>query len=169
VVLMVAEGDLVSVVWVFRGTHTHAGYGGLPPTGARIEMRGITVWRIVDGKIREEWTEFNEMRGYGQMLSQLKWPLVGLIFLVLILLWGMLRVLRRLLTKRWSEPQPGVHLHFRRSKHFQSEPRFAVSGDPLSLFSLEAWNGSVFTSEILTVFYKAHLANIGKQEWNSFT
>ena len=98
--LMVAEGDLVTVVWVFRGTHTHAGYGGLPPTGARIEMRGITVWRIVDGKIREEWTEFNEMRGYGQMLSQLKWPLVGLIFVVLILLWGMLRVLRRLLAKR---------------------------------------------------------------------
>jgi hypothetical protein len=24
-------------------------------------MRGITVWRIVDGKIRDEWTSFNEL------------------------------------------------------------------------------------------------------------
>ncbi|MFZ0136827.1 MAG: ester cyclase, partial [Candidatus Sulfotelmatobacter sp.] len=58
--LMVAEGDLVTVVWTFRGTNTAAGYG-LPPTGARIELRGITVWRIVDGKIREEWTSFDEL------------------------------------------------------------------------------------------------------------
>jgi steroid delta-isomerase-like uncharacterized protein len=56
--LMVAEADLVTVVWTFRGTNTAAGYG-LPPTGARIELRGITVWRIVDGKIREEWTSFD--------------------------------------------------------------------------------------------------------------
>jgi predicted ester cyclase len=45
--LMVAEADLVTVVWTFRGTNTAAGYG-LPPTGASIELRGITVWRIVD-------------------------------------------------------------------------------------------------------------------------
>jgi hypothetical protein len=97
---MVAEGDLVTVVWVFRGTHTHAGYDWLPPTGAKIEFRGITVWRIADGKIREEWTAFNEMGAVSQLLNQLKWPLAGLIFAVLILWWGMLRVLRHLLAKR---------------------------------------------------------------------
>ncbi len=33
VILMAAEGHLVTVVWVFRGTHTGSGYDGLPPTG----------------------------------------------------------------------------------------------------------------------------------------
>jgi steroid delta-isomerase-like uncharacterized protein len=93
--LMVAEGDLVSVVWTFRGTHTHGGYGGLPPTGAAIEFRGMTVWRIVDGRIREEWTTFNEMRAYSQVLDHLKWPLLGLLCAVLILGWGTVRWLRR--------------------------------------------------------------------------
>src|ERR1039457_5240290 len=59
--MIVAEGDLVTVVWTFRGTPTGPGYG-IPPTGAKIELRGITVWRIVDGKLRDEWTAFNELQ-----------------------------------------------------------------------------------------------------------
>jgi steroid delta-isomerase-like uncharacterized protein len=74
--LMVAEGDLVTVVWTFRGTNTAAGYG-LPATGARVELRGITVWRIVDGKIREEWTSFDELQAARQLVTQLKWPLLA--------------------------------------------------------------------------------------------
>ena len=92
---MVAEGDLVTVVWIFRGTHTHGGYGGLPPTGAAIEFRGITVWRIVDGKIREEWTTFDELRPYLQVLDHLKWPLAGLLCALLVLVWAILRWLVR--------------------------------------------------------------------------
>lgn len=98
--LMVAEGDLVTVVWIFRGTHTHAGYGGLPPTGARIEMRGITVWRIVDGRIRDEWTAFDELGPYSQLLNHLKWPLAGSVLAALLLGWAALRGLRRVLAKR---------------------------------------------------------------------
>jgi steroid delta-isomerase-like uncharacterized protein len=97
VVLMVAEGDLVTVVWIFRGTHTHAGYGWLPPTGAKIEVRGITVWRIRDGRIREEWTTFNEMLAFSQFVKQLKWPLTGLLFGVAVVGWGTFKGLRRLL------------------------------------------------------------------------
>lgn len=97
--LMVAEGDLVTVVWTFRGTNTAAGYG-LPPTGARIELRGITVWRIVDGKIREEWTSFDELQAARQFVTQLKWPLLGLLVAAVILVWILCRVIRRLrLTK----------------------------------------------------------------------
>jgi steroid delta-isomerase-like uncharacterized protein len=84
--LMVAEADLVTVVWTFRGTNTTAGYG-LPATGARIELRGITVWRIVDGKIREEWTSFDELEAARQFVRQLKWPLLGLLVVVVTLIW----------------------------------------------------------------------------------
>jgi steroid delta-isomerase-like uncharacterized protein len=56
----VAEKDLVSVLWVARGTNTAAG-GGLPATGKAAQVRGITIWRIVDGKIREEWSAFDQL------------------------------------------------------------------------------------------------------------
>jgi steroid delta-isomerase-like uncharacterized protein len=93
--LMAAEGDLVTVVWTFRGRNTAAGYG-LPPTGARIELRGITVWRIVDGKIREEWTSFDDMQAASQLVTQLKWQLLGLLAAAVILLWIFCRVILRL-------------------------------------------------------------------------
>lgn len=90
--LMAGEGDLVTVVWTFRGTNTAAGYG-LPATGARIELRGITVWRIVDGKIREEWTSFNELQAASQLVNQLKWLLVGVLAAVVTLLWILCRAI----------------------------------------------------------------------------
>jgi predicted ester cyclase len=86
VALAVAQEDFVTVVWIFRGTHTAFGYG-LPPTGARIEMRGITVWRIVDGKIRDEWTSFNELTGYMQILRHLRWFLLGFLLALILLAW----------------------------------------------------------------------------------
>ena len=83
--LMVAEGDLVTVLWIFRGTHTAGGYGGLPATGTPIQMRGITIWRIVDGKIREEWSSFDELVAYSQVVRHVQaklWIALGA-FLVL--------------------------------------------------------------------------------------
>jgi steroid delta-isomerase-like uncharacterized protein len=94
--LMVAEGDLVTVVWTFRGAHTGAGYGGLPPTGAKLELRGITVWRIVDGKIREEWTSFDQLRLYRQFVTQLKWPIIGFFSAAVVLGCILCRVTLRL-------------------------------------------------------------------------
>ncbi len=94
--MMVAEGDMVTVVWTFRGTHTGSGYGGLPPTGARIEARGITVWRIVDGRIREEWTSFDRLRPYLQLASQVKWKLLGLLCVAGFLGWVTYRAIRTL-------------------------------------------------------------------------
>jgi steroid delta-isomerase-like uncharacterized protein len=96
VILMAAEGDLVTVVWVFRGTHTGSGYDGLPPTGVKLELRGITVWRIVDGKIREEWTEFDELHAAQQFVTQLKWPLLGILLVALIFVWIFSRAVLRL-------------------------------------------------------------------------
>ncbi len=93
--LMVAEGDLVTVVWTFRGTHTSAGYGLPFPTGAKIELRGITVWRVVDGRIREEWTSFDQWQVARQFVTQLKWPLLGFLSAAIILAWVLCRVMLR--------------------------------------------------------------------------
>jgi steroid delta-isomerase-like uncharacterized protein len=97
VILMVAEGELVTVVWVLRGTHTGSGYAGLPPTGVKLELRGITVWRIVDGKIREEWTSFDQLQAARQFVAQLRWPLLGLFCLALILVWVFCIAMRRVI------------------------------------------------------------------------
>jgi hypothetical protein len=91
------------VLWTFRGTHAAGGYGGLPPTGTRVEMRGMTIWRIVDGRITDEWTTFNEASAYAQALAHLRgWLLAGLVLGLGLLVaaerlawWG----LRRLVAK----------------------------------------------------------------------
>ena len=92
---LIAEGDFVAALGTIHGTHTGGGYGGLPATGTPIKIRGITIWRIVDGKIREEWTSFNELGAYSQMVHHVQgklWIAFGT-FLVLVivaerLLWG---------------------------------------------------------------------------------
>jgi hypothetical protein len=40
-------------------------------------MRGITVWRIVDGRIHDEWTAFNDLGAYGQAAAHVKGYLIG--------------------------------------------------------------------------------------------
>jgi len=59
--MMIAEGSLVTVLWRGEGTNTGEG-NGLPATGKRLAGRGITIWRIEGGKIREEWSEFDQLR-----------------------------------------------------------------------------------------------------------
>ncbi|MAF52691.1 MAG: hypothetical protein CL694_06730 [Chloroflexi bacterium] len=50
----IAEGDLVTTMFVLTGTH-QAELQGLPATGNAISIRGTNVMRIVDGKNAEEW------------------------------------------------------------------------------------------------------------------
>lgn len=57
---LIAEGDLVTVYWIARGTNTGTG-NGLPATGKKVEQAGITIWRIVNGKIKEEWSAFDQL------------------------------------------------------------------------------------------------------------
>ena len=57
---LIAEGDLVTIHWIARGTNTGTG-NGLPATGKKVELPGITIWRIVDGKIKEEWSAFDQL------------------------------------------------------------------------------------------------------------
>lgn len=55
----IAEGEYVTVLWSGIGTNTGNG-NGFHATGQRMTMRGITIWRIVGGKIREEWSHFSQ-------------------------------------------------------------------------------------------------------------
>jgi predicted ester cyclase len=70
---MVAEGD--KVVMRFRGSGTHQGgtevFG--PPTGKRMEITGITIKRVSEGKVVEAWTNFDAL-GMMQQLGMIPEP-----------------------------------------------------------------------------------------------
>ena len=48
------EDDKVCSHTVTQGTHSGT-FMGIPPTGKKVVMPGITIARIVDGKIKESW------------------------------------------------------------------------------------------------------------------
>ena len=56
----VAAGDFVTVLWRGRGTNTDSG-NGLDATGKKAEGRGTSIFRVVDGRIKEEWTETSQL------------------------------------------------------------------------------------------------------------
>jgi len=58
---MVAEGDKVAVRFRARGTYQGQTEAFGPPTGKRMEITGITIKRLYDGKIVEAWTNFDAL------------------------------------------------------------------------------------------------------------
>jgi steroid delta-isomerase-like uncharacterized protein len=49
-----AVGDKVVENWVFTGTHT-GDFLGIPATGKVLQIRGLEIWRLENGKIAERW------------------------------------------------------------------------------------------------------------------
>jgi steroid delta-isomerase-like uncharacterized protein len=49
----IAQDDRVAARWTMRGTQTGE-WNGIPPTGKVVTLRGITIYRIIDGKVVEE-------------------------------------------------------------------------------------------------------------------
>jgi len=58
---VIAEGEQVVTRWTIRGTHQGEIEEFGPPTGKQIELEGITIHRIEDGKIAEEWERFDNL------------------------------------------------------------------------------------------------------------
>jgi steroid delta-isomerase-like uncharacterized protein len=61
-----AAGDKVVENWVCSGTHTGE-FLGIPPTGKRIHVRGMEIWRLDGGQIVERWGVIDS----GDLLQQL--------------------------------------------------------------------------------------------------
>ncbi len=51
---VIAEGDEVAIRFTFHGTH-QGEFMDIPPTGRRVTMSGIDIFRVVDGKVVELW------------------------------------------------------------------------------------------------------------------
>lgn len=54
----IAEGDRVATRWTGEGTHKGE-FMGVPPTGARVSMNGIAIFRIAEGKAVEGWNNID--------------------------------------------------------------------------------------------------------------
>ena len=65
----IAAGDKVVVRYRFRGTHL-GDFLGMPPTGKQVSYSGILIYRIADGRIAEQWTEF-DLLGFLRQLGVL--------------------------------------------------------------------------------------------------
>jgi len=63
---LIAEGDRVVALWTARGTNTGEG-NGLPATGRRVGGRGITIFRLVKGRIADEWGLIDQYGIYQQL------------------------------------------------------------------------------------------------------
>jgi steroid delta-isomerase-like uncharacterized protein len=57
---VIAEGDRIAVRAEMTGTH-RGEFMGLPATGNRVTVTGLSIWRVVDGKIVEHWEQFDAM------------------------------------------------------------------------------------------------------------
>ena len=52
---VVAEGDLVAVHAKGAATHTGDPFFGVPPSGRRVSLESISIYRVRDGKVVEHW------------------------------------------------------------------------------------------------------------------
>ncbi len=55
---LIAEGNQVAKRWTFRGTH-RGEFNGIPATGKQVTMRGITLYRLEGGKVREMYWNYD--------------------------------------------------------------------------------------------------------------
>ena len=54
----VVQGDKVAHRWHCTGTHTGP-LGPVPPTGKKVKITGLIIDRLVNGKVKERWEQFD--------------------------------------------------------------------------------------------------------------
>jgi steroid delta-isomerase-like uncharacterized protein len=57
---VVAEGDKVAVRWTVQGTQ-RGELLGIPPTSRPVRFSGISIYRLVKGKIVEQWEQWDRL------------------------------------------------------------------------------------------------------------
>lgn len=69
----IAEGDKVVVRWTAYGTHKGSLFG-IPATNKPVTLKGISIYRFIDEKIVEQWTNIDSIGMLRQLeiLPQLK-------------------------------------------------------------------------------------------------
>lgn len=63
-----SDGDRVVVRWRASGTHT-GDFAGVAPTGRHMELAGIDILRLVDGRIADHWSQC-DITGFIQRLRE---------------------------------------------------------------------------------------------------
>ncbi len=66
---MIAEGDMVVIRALGRGTH-QGEFAGIAPTGKQVEFPAIIIYRIEDGKIAEFWMQADVMSLMQQLTEE---------------------------------------------------------------------------------------------------
>ena len=67
---LVAEGDTLVARWRMTGTHEGELVGptmSVPPSGKRIDLWGMSLYRMEDGMAKEIWESFDMMEFLGQL------------------------------------------------------------------------------------------------------
>ena len=63
---LIAEGDLVVARLTQSGTHQGI-FLGIPPTGKRVTVTGIEIFRLAAGKIIEHWNSYDDLGLFQQL------------------------------------------------------------------------------------------------------
>jgi predicted ester cyclase len=62
----IAEGDSVVTRWTLTGTHQGM-FQGIPPTGRPVRFNGIEFNRVLNGRLVEHWSMFDNLLSYNKL------------------------------------------------------------------------------------------------------
>ena len=68
---MIAEGNMVAARFTATGTPQEEWFG-VPPSGKKFESGGIFIVRIENGKVVEQWEDFDLLGTFMQLGMELK-------------------------------------------------------------------------------------------------